>query len=201
MNSGLNKLRGLAGGLVLGAALCLVSCGTGELPTATQLSAAVPHGSEGGVEAQVLAGINRYRASQSRGVLKRHAGLDRLARHHAQQMLREGKMSHKNYHHRLGMAEHYLKVADLRENVFHSWGVGESQQASRTVQGWIESPGHRRNLLANTMYCGVGVAKGPDGQFYATQLSGKPMNVHSFYREGMPKSYSNIYGVGMGPDW
>lgn len=191
----------LAGGLVLGVGLCLVSCGSGELPTATQLSQAVPHGSEGGVEAQVMAGINRYRASQSRGVLKRHAGLDALARHHAQQMLREGKMSHKNYHHRLGMAEHYLKVEDLRENVFYARGVGESQLAARTVQGWIESPGHRRNLLANTMYCGVGVAKGEDGQYYATQLSGKPGSVGSFYKEGMPKSFSNTYGMGMGVDW
>ena len=201
MNLKLTKMVCQAAGVVFGAGLCLVSCGTGELPTATELSAAVPHGSEGGVEGQVMAGINRYRAAQSKGVLKRHPGLDSLARHHAQRMLQEGKMSHKNYHHRLGMAEHYLKVVDLRENVFYSHGIGESQLAARTVQGWIESPGHRRNLLANTMYCGVGVAKGADGRYYAAQLSGKPASVESFYREGLPKSYSNVYGVGMGPDW
>ena len=202
MKLALNKIVWIARGLVIGAGIFLVSCGTGELPTATELSAAVPHGSEGGLEARVMKEVNNYRASQSKGVFKRHPGLDSLARYHSQKMLVAKKLSHKNYHHRLGMAEYYLKVEDLRENVFYARGIGEADLPTRTLQGWIESPGHRRNLLANTMYCGIGVAKGEDGRFYATQLSATPMSVESFYREGMPNTYSNVYGVAGGAvDW
>ena len=58
------------------------------------------------------------------------------------------------------------------------------------------------NLLVNTHFCGVGVARDGEGRFYATQLVGKPGGVRSFYRAGMPKSYSNVFGVGTGgADW
>lgn len=153
------------------------------------------------MEARVFDGVNRYRATQSKGVLKRHPGLDQLARHHSQRMLEDSKLSHRGYNNRVQMAEYYLKVVDLRENVFYARGFEEGELPAMTVQGWIDSPGHRMNMLANTKYCGIGVAKGEDGRFYATQLCAKPEDIRSSYHEGMPRSYSNTYGVGAGPAW
>ncbi len=36
--------------------------------------------------------------------------------------------------------------------------------------GWIQSPGHRKNLLANSVWCGIGVYRNSEGAFYLTHL-------------------------------
>jgi len=42
--------------------------------------------------------------------------------------------------------------------------------AQVTVNGWMESPGHRENILAPQIsYQGIGIAFGPDDKVYATQ--------------------------------
>ena len=201
MKAALKRLVWMVRGSVLVVGCALVSCG-GALPTATEISSVVASGRDSSLEGRLMAEVNRVRSSRNKGVLVRHAGLDKLARHHSQRMLREGKLHHDGYHHRLGMAEYHLQVADLRENVFYARGISEADLPARTVKGWYTSKGHRMNLLANAHYCGIGVAQGADGRYYATQLVGKPLNVRSFYREGMPRSYSNIFGVGAGgADW
>ncbi len=43
--------------------------------------------------------------------------------------------------------------------------------AAETVDGWLDSPGHRRNLLArHATREGIGVAVRPDGAVYVTQV-------------------------------
>ena len=43
--------------------------------------------------------------------------------------------------------------------------------AARVVQGWLDSPGHRENLLeGSAVAAGVGVAQAEDGRVYITQL-------------------------------
>jgi hypothetical protein len=38
------------------------------------------------------------------------------------------------------------------------------------VDGWIDSPGHRANLLADHTFCGIGVYKNAQGAWYLTQM-------------------------------
>lgn len=56
------------------------------------------------------------------------------------------------------------------ENVAMSRGL--SNVAKVAVDGWIDSPGHRKNLLSNNNYCGIGVYRGYNGAYYLTQLFG-----------------------------
>lgn len=53
---------------------------------------------------------------------------------------------------------------------------GAEELAQRFVQGWIDSPGHRHNLLsAEATDIGVAVAHDPrKGRYYAVQMFGKP---------------------------
>ncbi|KAM9986135.1 hypothetical protein ACTFIZ_004379 [Dictyostelium cf. discoideum] len=44
--------------------------------------------------------------------------------------------------------------------------------ANKVVNGWINSPGHRKNLLANFNVCSIGVYKNSEGFWYLTQLFG-----------------------------
>jgi uncharacterized protein YkwD len=46
------------------------------------------------------------------------------------------------------------------------------------MDGWKNSPGHRRNLLlAQVTEIGVGAAKGRSGRWYFVQLFGSPPQV------------------------
>ena len=53
------------------------------------------------------------------------------------------------------------------ENV--AYNNGHSDTAKVTVDGWIKSPGHRRNLLGNYNYMGIGVYLS-NGTYYYTQM-------------------------------
>jgi len=44
------------------------------------------------------------------------------------------------------------------------------QVARVAVEGWIQSPGHRKNLLSNQTLCGIGVYVNAAGAYYLTQL-------------------------------
>ncbi|KAK5575076.1 hypothetical protein RB653_010332 [Dictyostelium firmibasis] len=44
--------------------------------------------------------------------------------------------------------------------------------ANKIVNGWIDSPGHRKNLLGNFNVCSIGVYKNSEGFWYLTQLFG-----------------------------
>eukprot|EP00920_Eleutheroschizon_duboscqi_P017275 GHVT01041341.1.p3 GENE.GHVT01041341.1~~GHVT01041341.1.p3 ORF type:complete len:101 (-),score=22.91 GHVT01041341.1:1215-1517(-) len=54
------------------------------------------------------------------------------------------------------------------ENVGMNLGVYNT--AEEVVKGWIDSPGHRANLVGDFDLCGIAVARAPSGAFYYTQL-------------------------------
>ena len=66
----------------------------------------------------------------------------------------------------------------VRENIAYRTNTGEPTRASLTelfVQGWIDSPGHRENMLAEyATQTGVAVATDDGNTFYAVQLFGRP---------------------------
>ncbi len=64
-----------------------------------------------------------------------------------------------------------FSVRGAAENVAMSQGMRDVAKVA--VDGWIQSPGHRKNLLAPSMeYCGIGVYKNSQGAWYLTQLFG-----------------------------
>lgn len=61
---------------------------------------------------------------------------------------------------------HYLQGAG--ENVAMSWNLGDPAKVA--VDGWVKSPGHRKNLLGNFRYMGIGVYQNQEGRYYLTQM-------------------------------
>jgi uncharacterized protein YkwD len=63
----------------------------------------------------------------------------------------------------------YDSVTTLNGKAFYDWN-SQDKIARTTVQGWMKSPGHRKNIL--TPYFrneGIGVDISPDGKVYITQ--------------------------------
>jgi uncharacterized protein YkwD len=56
------------------------------------------------------------------------------------------------------------------ENLAMFSNFPEPELAERAVTGWMNSPGHRRNLLDPSFtHIGIGIAKGTNAQYYITQ--------------------------------
>lgn len=70
----------------------------------------------------------------------------------------------------------YCMIAENIALQFSSLGFDSEELANRLVEGWVESPGHRRNLLLpQVVDIGVGIARSLRTQrYYAVQLFGRP---------------------------
>jgi uncharacterized protein YkwD len=62
----------------------------------------------------------------------------------------------------------FLMVRGGAENVAYNYGHDDPSKVC--VDGWIESPGHRKNLLGYFDYMGIGLYINQSGYYYYTQL-------------------------------
>ena len=102
-------------------------------------------------EVRLLEGINAVRARQGRGALRAAAGLTAAADYHSARMLARGFFEHEAP----GEKSFSQRIARFYpQGSFDYWAVGENLAygsprlgPGEAVQGWLESPGHRRNML------------------------------------------------------
>lgn len=63
----------------------------------------------------------------------------------------------------------YDSVTTVNGRAYYDW-ISEAKIAETTVQGWMRSPGHRKNILTpHWKRQGIGVFITPDGKVYITQ--------------------------------
>ncbi len=121
------------------------------------------------LEEETLHETNRHRSAIGRTALPRHPQLDQLAREHSRSMAATGSVSHDGFKRRSQAARQAIDgVESFAENVAMSGG--ETRPVVRTVERWLESPSHRRNLDDDWSVTGVGVAHDARGDTYFTQL-------------------------------
>jgi uncharacterized protein YkwD len=122
------------------------------------------------VEDQVARLVDEARGDAGLAPLARRARLDRVARAHSRDMARRGTLGHRGSDgsdvsgrvRRAGLA-----VRKVGENVAFTRGV--EAPAVRVVEGWMQSPGHRRNMLDPIVSrAGVGAAHDGGGGVYVT---------------------------------
>lgn len=119
------------------------------------------------VEAEVLRLTNAERRARGLPELEADETLARIARAHAWDMARRGYFSHDtpeglDPHERIAGADRVNVSSYTAENLWTAEGPWREVGAAlpRTVvEGWMGSPGHRRNLLSpEPTHLGVGVA-------------------------------------------
>ena len=126
-----------------------------------------------GPEAQLLERVNRVRSDHHLRALHGSQDLAQVARSHADEMAREGYLSHIN-----PRGENPLQRVEaagiqgfrlLAENIAASDVTGD--RISAVVTEWLRSPIHRENLLNpafNTS--GIGIVQAPDGRTVFVEL-------------------------------
>jgi uncharacterized protein YkwD len=123
------------------------------------------------VRAAVLCLVNAQRASAGLPRLHADGKLAKAARKHSRDMVHHHYFSHVTPSGRTGgsriSAAHYRWSA-WGENI--AWGSGSLATPAQIVQGWMNSPGHRANILnGNFRQSGIGVSVGtPTGAGGAT---------------------------------
>ena len=78
---------------------------------------------------------------------------------------------HNGFNNRLSQFPFHYSTAC--ENVFKCFGYHKNTIAFEAVNGWINSPGHRKNLLSNTTHCAIATYISKNGTYYLTQMFAK----------------------------
>ena len=87
--------------------------------------------------------INQFRTAHGLGPLRVDAKLERAARAHSVDMLRQGYFAHGLFAARIrGFG---IRSNPLGENL--AWGTGPYARSRSILDAWLRSPGHRANLL------------------------------------------------------
>ncbi len=141
--------------------------------------------------------INNERRNNGLTALSLDSKLSDIARVHSQDMAQNNFFAHENLrgqdptarasaqgyscyksygsYYTSGIAENifqnnlYTSTTSINFIPFHDWST-QSEIAESTVQGWMNSPGHRQNILTSTYDKeGIGVAIASDDKVYITE--------------------------------
>lgn len=121
----------------------------------------------GNMEEDILFYVNKYRKSQGKSPLELSETLSVEARGHSRAMA-NGRTSfgHDGFEGRIDdISKKIGRVSAAAENVAYG-----NLDAEAVVNGWIKSPGHRKNMLGNFNLIGIGTAKGKGSIVYFTQI-------------------------------
>ena len=120
------------------------------------------------VEVETFNLVNKYRQSRNLPPLTMDSAIVAEARAHSEQMAKLGQMSHDGFNERVTSVSKTIIYRKAAENVAYNMGYGKPDLVA--VQGWIESPGHQKNMVGPYDLTGIGVAKNDKGVYYFTQI-------------------------------
>lgn len=136
-------------------------------PTAKPTTAPAAN-TEAAMEAEVLRLVNEERAKYGLGALKRASDLDALARAHSQDMITRHFFDHTNPSGQSPfdrMRAAGISYRAAAENIAYG-----QRSAAAVMDAWMNSSGHRANILNGTYTeIGIGAVRNSGGTIYWTQ--------------------------------
>ena len=123
-------------------------------------------------EQRIFEAINQVRRQHRLSPLKWSAKIAEQARSHSRRMAANRFFSHEDP--KLGGPANRLSAAGIDwrlcgENIFEEYG--QADPARSAVREWMQSSGHRKNILTpGFTHTGVGVAIGRGGTYTITQM-------------------------------
>jgi uncharacterized protein YkwD len=119
------------------------------------------------MDQQILGYVNQHRKTMGLRPLQMSIAESRVAARHSFNMA-TGKVpfGHKDLKKRMEqIADQVGNISATGENV----AFGQ-MDAKEVVDGWLNSPGHRRNIEGDFTLTGIGTAKDQKGMIYFTQI-------------------------------
>ena len=115
----------------------------------------------------ILRYVNEYRHKKGLKPLQANSFISSVALQHSRDML-DGRtpFGHEGFHERIDRIRKKLGPLHVAaENV-----ASGPMSAREVVDGWLHSPGHRRNIEGDFRLTGIGLAFGKRGMIYFTQI-------------------------------
>jgi len=115
----------------------------------------------------ILGLVNQYRVNKGLGILQMNTTISAEAEKHSSNMAsRSIVFGHEGFENRVKEITQQLGVVRASaENVANG-----QMSAKEVVEGWLKSPGHRRNIEGNFTLTGIGVATDANGTLFYTQI-------------------------------
>jgi uncharacterized protein YkwD len=119
------------------------------------------------ISGKILIFVNEYRRSKGLPALQPNSFISSVALGHSRDMLTgKSAFGHDGFRDRINKISARLgKLHVAAENV-----ASGPMSAREVVDGWLHSPGHRRNIEGDFRLTGIGVATRSDGMIYFTQI-------------------------------
>jgi uncharacterized protein YkwD len=121
------------------------------------------------LEQSIYQQVNQYRKSRDLPPLTLDSRISEQSRIHSDAMA-SGRVpfSHNGFDDRVKALSRSIPYRSAAENV--AYNQGYSNPGKQAVEGWIKSPGHRKNMEGNFNLTGIGVSKNAKGEYYFTQI-------------------------------
>ena len=126
-----------------------------------------PGAAPSSMSADILRYVNQHRRSMGLSALRPDSFISSVALDHSRNML-SGKtpFGHTGFNQRIEVLRKHLGPLHVAaENV-----ASGPMSAREVVDGWLHSPGHRRNIEGDFRLTGIGLARRADGMIYFTQI-------------------------------
>lgn len=131
------------------------------------------------IEHAILIEVNAYRQKYHLAPLTMNTSISAQARNHSIEMA--------NHHVPFGHQHFSNRVANLRKDMKDTGAIAENvaynyRDAHDVVKNWMQSPGHKKNILGNYNLTGIGVIRDSAGKIHFTQMFVKVephKNIHS----------------------
>ena len=120
----------------------------------------------GTMESDILKYVNEDRLALGLSALQMNEMESSLATKHSQDMsIGKVKFGHDGFNARAKAIQKTLGSTEVGENVAEG-----SMTAREVVDGWLHSPGHKKNIEGNFTLTGIGYATDKKGNIYFTQI-------------------------------
>lgn len=137
------------------------------------------------VEALVIEGANELRLHERMPAVERNVRLEAAAREFAALMARSGRFDHQadGRNPSARARAHGYALCLIAENISYQYSSADFETtdlARRLIEGWKNSPGHRKNMLQrDAIDTAVAVARSTGKgapRYYAVQMFGRPLS-------------------------
>jgi uncharacterized protein YkwD len=140
--------------------LTIGSCSTHEASLAL-----LPAPIDAGLEQEIYAAVNDYRAGKGLRPLAWSDAVAAQARAHSRKMASGATpFGHRDFGKRVAAIRRVMPANRVAENVARTFTV------ARAVELWLHHRGHRQNIEGRFDLTGVGAARASDGMLYFTQI-------------------------------
>ena len=118
------------------------------------------------MESEILQYLNEDRTRHGLAKLQMNTVESALAAQHSRDMASgKVKFGHDGFMARAKSIQKSLGSREVGENV-----ASGQMTAREVVDGWLNSPGHKKNIEGNFTLTGIGYARGKKGDIYFTQI-------------------------------